>query len=240
MAAEGALADVIRCVCAPVVVDLGCGSGGSARLVRDVCGCYVLGVDLDPGRLAEARAHSSWGIDYVCADASSLPFRSSSVGSVVAVLTFHEMEESSVDGALEEAYRVLDAGGKLLVVDKFMLRFERPSEELVALAELAYQKAVEYSRGARLWGLREPRELAEKAESRGFTVLETRMLVLKKWRSGEEFLRVWDRRVLEQLSSVREESQRRELEELIQRVRDAAKAHGYGPTRAVAVLLGKS
>jgi ubiquinone/menaquinone biosynthesis C-methylase UbiE len=64
-----------------VVVDIGCGFGGTTRFLRAELGCRVVGVDLTPTRIQTARELTRMvrieaGIDFLVGSALALPFPS--------------------------------------------------------------------------------------------------------------------------------------------------------------------
>jgi SAM-dependent methyltransferase len=89
-------------------IDLGCGEG---RLVRDLAalGHRVAGVDAAPSMVRLAREADPGG-EYVVASAASLPFEDACADLVLAFMTLMDMDDA--DGAVREAARVLEPGGR--------------------------------------------------------------------------------------------------------------------------------
>jgi SAM-dependent methyltransferase len=87
-------------------LDLGCGEGRvGAELERR--GYSVLGVDSSPRMVALARElHEA-----VVADATALPFEDGAFDLVVAYMSLMNFDD--LEGAVREAARVLEAGGRL-------------------------------------------------------------------------------------------------------------------------------
>lgn len=108
------------------VLDLGCGSGRHARVLRDR-GCDVVAVDfsrrlLELGRNALAPRNVAW----IEADAVRLPFRDESVDAAVGVAVLHHLPTpDDRRAALEEIRRLLVPGGPafLSVWDREQPRF---------------------------------------------------------------------------------------------------------------------
>jgi SAM-dependent methyltransferase len=92
-------------------LDLGCGEG---RVARDLAarGHRVVGIDSSPSMIAAAREADAAGA-YVLADAGAFPFAEGAFDLVVAYNPL--MDVADLPGALGEAARVLDDGGRLCV-----------------------------------------------------------------------------------------------------------------------------
>jgi SAM-dependent methyltransferase len=92
-------------------LELGCGEG---RVARDLAaqGHRVTGIDASPTLLDAAR-ESDPGGRYLLADASALPFDDAAFDLVVAFNSLMDIED--MPGAVREAARVLEAGGRLCV-----------------------------------------------------------------------------------------------------------------------------
>lgn len=90
-------------------LDLGCGEG---RLSRDLkrLGHDVVAVDASPALLAAAAAADP-GIETHLGDAASLPFGEESFDLVVAFMSLQDIDD--FEGAIREAARVLQVGGRL-------------------------------------------------------------------------------------------------------------------------------
>ncbi|WP_327596732.1 class I SAM-dependent methyltransferase [Streptomyces chartreusis] len=104
-----------------LVVDAGCGFGRVAgTLADDPYRLRVLGVDLVPERLVEARRYLrecgvGEGVGLAEADYCSLPVRD---GSIAAVFTMETLvHAASLEGALGEFWRVLVPGGRLVLFE---------------------------------------------------------------------------------------------------------------------------
>jgi malonyl-CoA O-methyltransferase len=97
-----------------VVVDLGCGTGHSARALKDrYPRARVIAVDLAEGMLRLARRRSSWlrRFDRVCADARRLPLADGSVDLLFSSLMLQWCPE--LDEVFAEFRRVLAPRGLL-------------------------------------------------------------------------------------------------------------------------------
>jgi SAM-dependent methyltransferase len=94
-----------------VTFDLGCGEGRVARDLKAL-GHRVVAVDASPTMVEAARAADP-ELEVVEADAASLPFEDGSADLVVAFMSLHDVDDMS--GAVREAARVLEPGGRFVV-----------------------------------------------------------------------------------------------------------------------------
>jgi SAM-dependent methyltransferase len=92
-------------------LELGCGEGRVARDLK-ARGHTVVGVDASPSlvRFAREADHES---EYVVCDAAELPFKDASFDLVVAFNSLMDIDD--MEGAVREASRVLEPGGRLCV-----------------------------------------------------------------------------------------------------------------------------
>lgn len=92
-----------------LTLDLGCGEG---RFPRDLKarGYEVVGVDASPTLIEHAREGDPES-EYHLTDAAGLPLADGSVQLVTAFMSLHDMDD--MEGAIEEAARVLMPGGRL-------------------------------------------------------------------------------------------------------------------------------
>jgi len=86
-----------------VVLDMGCGTGNYVAVLRQVAK-NVIGIDLSPGMLEQARAKFS-GLPLICGDVTSIPFKSETFDAAFAIQVLHHVKEKEL--FLKEAYRVL-------------------------------------------------------------------------------------------------------------------------------------
>jgi ubiquinone/menaquinone biosynthesis C-methylase UbiE len=100
-----------------VALDLACGAGAFlADLVQSFPRARLLGVDLSPAYLEEARAAAP-GALFAQAKAEQLPFADASLDAVTAVYLFHELPPKVRAQAAAEIARVLKPGGVFALAD---------------------------------------------------------------------------------------------------------------------------
>lgn len=101
------------------VLDSCCGTGGvTSALAARFPSAQVVGADLSPEMLAQARAHladPSQRVRFVEAPAESLPFATGGMELVVCANALHLVPEPAE--AIREFTRVLAPGGTLLILD---------------------------------------------------------------------------------------------------------------------------
>ena len=104
------------------LVVIGCGTGADLPFIPE--GVEVLAVDLTPAMLRQAMAHVRPGIEFRVMDGMALDLPDGSFDAAI----LHMVLEVIPDPArcLAEAARVLRAGGRLAVFDKFLPDGERP------------------------------------------------------------------------------------------------------------------
>ena len=99
------------------ILDLACGAGGFvADLRRAFPRARVIGVDLSPAYLAEARGAAP-GTAFVQAKAELLPFASGSFDAVTSVYLFHELPPKVRPVVAAEIARLLRPGGHFALAD---------------------------------------------------------------------------------------------------------------------------
>ncbi len=130
------LADQAELESAERVLEIGCGTGNLALLVKGMRPqLEVVGLDPDPGALARAgrkarRAGLPLELDRGFAD--ELPYPDGSFDRVLSSLMFHHLAEELRMASLLQVLRVLRPGGSLHLMD-----FGGDSQHLHGLARLA-------------------------------------------------------------------------------------------------------
>jgi len=106
-----------------VLLDAGCGIGGSARLLAEKFGLQVVGIDLAPDFIETARTLTRWcgmnkanqntTIRFQQGSVLDLPFGNHCFDAVLCQHILMNIEDKA--RALEEFYRVLKPGGRLIL-----------------------------------------------------------------------------------------------------------------------------
>lgn len=125
-----------------VAIDLACGTGDIALMLRARGAARVVGLDLTPRMLSLARRKGP-GVAYLAGDMTALPFRAGVADVITAGYGLRNVPD--LDLALAEIARVLRPGGRFLSLD-----FNRPDSPAVRWVYLAYLNLVG---GALGWAL---------------------------------------------------------------------------------------
>lgn len=101
---------------AMVVGDLGCGTGQISRVLAPHV-ARVIGVDGSPDMLQAARSRSKGvtNVDFRIGNLESLPVKDGELDAAIMALVLHHVPDPAT--ALAESARVLEPGGRLLVID---------------------------------------------------------------------------------------------------------------------------
>ena len=103
------------------ILDLGCGTGSTTLLLKQAFPhAQVIGLDLSPYMLvmAEYKARAAGlEIQWCHGNAQATGFLDASFELVTASLLFHETPSTVSQSILQEAFRLLTAGGEVLILD---------------------------------------------------------------------------------------------------------------------------
>jgi SAM-dependent methyltransferase len=124
-----------------LTLDLGCGEGRGGLALRER-GHRVIGVDAAPTLAGLARQTGAYEEVHL-ADAVALPLADGAVDLVVAYMSLHDMDD--VAGALREAGRVLEPGGRLCaaIVHPLSSAHLGSDDEIAYFEERGYTDVVE-------------------------------------------------------------------------------------------------
>lgn len=121
------------------VLDAGCGTGGASVFMAKTYGAQVVGINIVDEQIEAARAHAQ----QMDVEASATFLNRSFLDTGFADNSFTKMLAvesvcltSEKTQFINEAYRVLKPGGKLLVLDGFLLRSDLTNEEQKLYARL--------------------------------------------------------------------------------------------------------
>lgn len=132
------LVDLLDVGSGQVVLDVGCGLGGSVELITELRpDAQVIGLNIDPRQLARCRtvaAPATGSVDWLRADALGIPLGAATVDRVLCLEALPHF--ASRAGFFQEASRVLRPGGRVVVTD-LLVRPEAPDALGIAPAELA-------------------------------------------------------------------------------------------------------
>jgi ubiquinone/menaquinone biosynthesis C-methylase UbiE len=117
------------------VLDLGCGTGTLALLVKErEPDARVAGLDADPEMLEQARSKADRAgieLDLIEGFSTELPYEDGSFDRVLSTLFFHHLDPEPKRRTAREIARVLKKGGELHVAD-----WGKPSDPAMTLAFL--------------------------------------------------------------------------------------------------------
>jgi len=103
------------------ILDLGCGTGSTTLMLKQAFPqAQVIGLDLSPYMLvmAEHKAKTAGlNIQWCHGNAEETGFPEASFDLVTASLLFHETPPTAAKSILREGFRILTAGGEVLILD---------------------------------------------------------------------------------------------------------------------------
>ncbi len=95
------------------VLDCGCGYGFTLRVLGELTGADLIGLDLGADRLSETQLELGDRVRLVRASAEELPFDSNSIDKAVSSEVFEHLPDDQA--AAKELFRVLKPGGTLVI-----------------------------------------------------------------------------------------------------------------------------
>jgi ubiquinone/menaquinone biosynthesis C-methylase UbiE len=124
------------------VLELGCGSGGYALHVAEQVGCSLVGLDLNaPGvqnsnRLASARGLTSRAHFEQCDASKTLPFKDATFDAAFSNDVLCHLPGRA--GVLNEIFRVLKLGGRMLFSDALVVGGMISHEEIATRSSIGF------------------------------------------------------------------------------------------------------
>lgn len=104
------------------VLDVGCGTGTMAAMMAQRVGAegQVVGIDLSPRMIEIATRKAQMAqLTFLQANAEDVPYPDNYFHTVTIIFALHEMPRAARGNTLNEIYRVLKPGGRLVVVDYY-------------------------------------------------------------------------------------------------------------------------
>ncbi|MBE9211962.1 methyltransferase domain-containing protein [Plectonema cf. radiosum LEGE 06105] len=103
------------------ILDLGCGTGSTTLMLKQAFGdAQVIGLDLSPYMLLRGFHKSqsaNLNIEWQQGNAENTSFPDETFDLVTASLLFHETPSTATQAILHECFRLLVAGGQVLILD---------------------------------------------------------------------------------------------------------------------------
>ncbi|WP_338600763.1 class I SAM-dependent methyltransferase [Sulfolobus tengchongensis] len=146
----------IRLITGNVIADIGCGSGQNCYQFK---GKLTICLDLSLNQLMQAKKRGCENL--IHADMEYLPFRNSSLSSLLYIASLHHLRDPSL--ALDEGYRVLKDKGEILVT-VWLVHFRTFFRRYLVKKSIINGKEVR-----RFYRLYYPYELKRVMESMGFS-----------------------------------------------------------------------
>lgn len=113
------------------ILDMCCGTGNATFAIAEKAGdkAEIVGIDLSFGQIGFARRNNPFGnTSFLIGDASNTPFKQGCFHKVFITYAIHEMPREMRLKVLREAKRILQRGGKVIVLD-----LDSPKNPLVRL-----------------------------------------------------------------------------------------------------------
>ena len=119
------------------VLDLACGTGRTLRMIRGMLPkASLYGVDLSPAYLRKANELLSEIPgelpQLMQSNAESLPYLDNYFHAVTCVFLFHELPAEARQAVIDQAFRVLQPGGSIVICDSIQLSDSPDMEPLIA------------------------------------------------------------------------------------------------------------
>lgn len=129
-----------------LVLDAGCGVGGSSIYLAKNVGCHVLGITLVKNQVLSAKRNAHKNkvenlTEFKVADFTNTKFQSASFDVVWAIESVCHAKDKA--DFIKESYQLLKKGGRLIIADFFINKSKLNSEEASLMDNMAHGWAVE-------------------------------------------------------------------------------------------------
>ncbi len=155
------------------VLDLCCGTGDLTRIIKNYTS-EIIGVDFSENMLKIAQNKNS-NINFICTDATNLPFADKSFNFVTIGFGLRNIENS--EKALNEIHRVLKSGGVFLHLDFGKKNLLSKCFDKFVLSFIGFFKPYEYLIKSKQEFPR-PAELIETFQKHGFNLIKQKDFIL--------------------------------------------------------------
>jgi cyclopropane fatty-acyl-phospholipid synthase-like methyltransferase len=117
------MAEVAKVKCSDMILDAGCGIGGSSIFLAEKIGCNVTGISLSESQVNKAKELAiekkvEANVDFKLMNYSATSFRNESFDVVWGCESICYADDK--EQFVKEAYRLLKPGGRLIVADGFV------------------------------------------------------------------------------------------------------------------------
>jgi len=148
------------------ILDLGCGLGWGGSFLSPKG--YVIGLDIDKEAIREAKRRyaSNSNVEFICADATNLPFRDKSLDTVVSIENIEHIKDQ--EKYIQTVYRVLKKDGILVLSTPNRLDPHMKLEKALGIYQPNPYHTHEFS----------PKELFLSLSREGFTIISYRGVFL--------------------------------------------------------------
>lgn len=227
-----------------IIVDLGAGRVRFAKsLLENPKVREVVAIEIDFNKLHEAKnQYREQKLHLVCGSITYLPLRESSIDTAISILVLHELAggKEEVEKVVKEAKRILKAGGKLIIVDKYLYKPKDPAEALSLIIEDLYHEALREVKGIKVWGLQKPEEYLNIVK-KYFNKVTWRKMERGKKIPGEVFIKEygWGKETKSLVKMIEDENTRIILENKIKEVEETALKYGYKSSKVLEIIAEK-
>jgi ubiquinone/menaquinone biosynthesis C-methylase UbiE len=125
------------------LLDVGCGTGRSLDFFKQAWPRLpALGIDMSEAYIAEARRHlKRWcWINFIIANGEAIPLEDQSQDAVTSIFMFHELPSEVRRVVFRELARVLNRGGRLVLVDSLQIGDEPDYDGMLELFPQSYHE----------------------------------------------------------------------------------------------------